>query len=175
MLPKSLVRKHPADTLENSAHISRLRTMRYQVSGALEFILQPPQETNTATDVGRGQEIRTSCGGSAKCPGKLRGFELRPPKCKQLGNYGCGLTVWNVLKTQRPETGNSAKHFSKQLRRAGVRARPSGLAVERGERTRTKEISKAKLMGLSERLKPADEGEIPSSCENSTGSREETG
>lgn len=43
----------------------------------------------------------------------------------------------------------------KQLRRAGVRARPSGLAVERGERASTKEISKAKLMWLSEILNPS--------------------
>lgn len=122
-----------------------------------------------------GHGSRTSYGGSAKCPGKLRGFELRPPKCKQLGNHECGLTVWNVLKTQRPETGNSAKHFSKQLRRAGVRARPSGLAVERGERTRTKEISKAKLMGLSERLNPAEEGRFLPAVRAGTGSMEETG
>lgn len=132
----------------------------------MEFILQSPQETNTATNVGRsyGSMELHSYGDSAKCPGKLRGSE--PPKCKQLGNYECGLTVWNVLKTQRPETGNSAKQFSKQLRRAGVRARPSGLAVERGERTSTKEISKAKLMWLSERLNPADDSEMPSSCES---------
>lgn len=74
------------------------------------------------------------------------------------------LAVQNVWKAQRPEAGNSAKRFSRQFRRAGVRARPLGLAVERRESTGTKEISKAKLMGLSGRLNIADEGEISSSC-----------
>lgn len=58
------------------------------------------------------------------------------------------------------------KELCQEVLDAGVRARPSGLAVERGERTRIKGISKAKLMGLSERLNAADEGEIPSSCES---------
>lgn len=75
-----------------------------------------------------------------------------------------GLAVQKVWKAQRPEAGNTAKRFSRQLRHAGVRARPLGLAVERRERTSTKEISKAKLMGLSGRLNIADEGEISSSC-----------
>lgn len=76
MLPKSLIRKHPADALENSAHTSRLRTIRYQVSGALEFILQPPQETNTATDVGRGYGSRDphKLWGQCQVPWKASGL-----------------------------------------------------------------------------------------------------
>lgn len=47
-----------------------------------------------------------------------------------------------------------------------MRARPRGLAVGMREGAGTKEISKGKLMELSERLNIADEGEIPSSCES---------
>lgn len=76
-----------------------------------------------------------------------------------------GLAVQGGWKTERPEAGNSAKSFSRQLRRAkGMRARPQGLAVGTREGARTKEVSKAKLMELSERLNIADEGEIFSSC-----------
>ena len=45
-----------------------------------------------------------------------------------------------------------------------MRARPRGLAVGTREGAGTKEISKAKLMELSERLNIADKGEISSSC-----------
>lgn len=57
------------------------------------------------------------------------------------------------------------QEFLRQLGRAkGMRARPQGLAVGMREGTSTKEISKAKLMELSERLNTAHEGEMSSSC-----------
>ena len=61
--------------------------------------------------------------------------------------------------------GALPKRFLRQLGRAkGMRARPQGLAVGMREGAGTKEISKANLMELSERLNIADEGEISSSC-----------
>lgn len=78
-----------------------------------------------------------------------------------------GMAVQDGWRMERPESGNSAKRFLRQLRRAkGMRARPQGLAVGTREGARTKEISKAKLMELSERLNIEDEGEIFSSCES---------
>lgn len=81
----------------------------------------------------------------------------------------------NKLKVEKPEAGKSAKKFLRQLRRAGVRAKPRGLAVERREGASTKEISKAKLMGFSERLNIADEGEIFCSCSSRYWQKEEAG
>lgn len=76
-----------------------------------------------------------------------------------------GLVVQGRWKTKTPEAGNSANRFLRQLGRAkGMRARPQRLAVGMREGAGTKEISKAKLMELSERLNIADEGEIFSSC-----------
>lgn len=75
------------------------------------------------------------------------------------------MAVQDGSKTQRPEAGNSAKRFLRQLGRAkGMRARPRVLAVGTREKAGTKEISKAKLMELHERLNVVDEGEISSSC-----------
>lgn len=75
------------------------------------------------------------------------------------------LVVQNGWKTETTEAGNSAKRFLRQLGHAKrMRARPQGLAVGMREGPGTKELSKAKLMELSERLNIADEGEIFSSC-----------
>lgn len=83
----------------------------------------------------------------------------------ELGRDASGLAVQDGWKTESPEAGSSAKSFLRQLKRAkGMRARPQGLAVGMREGAGTKEISKAKLMELSERLNIADEGEIFSSC-----------
>lgn len=75
------------------------------------------------------------------------------------------MAIQNGWKTETTEAGNSAKRFLRQLGRAKrMRVRPRGLAVGMREGAGTKEISKAKLMELSERLNIADEGEIFSSC-----------
>lgn len=83
----------------------------------------------------------------------------------ELKNDESVLVAQNGRKTETAEAGSSAKRFLRRLGHAKrMRARPQGLAVGMREGAGTKEISKAKLMELSDRLNIADEGEIFSSC-----------
>lgn len=79
-----------------------------------------------------GQESYTSYGDSAKCPGKLRGFELRRPKCKQLENYECGLTVWNALKDTEARDGELCQAVLLRAARA-CRSESQALGISSGK------------------------------------------